>query len=536
MSVTTNYLVTGTVDSTVQSLVSGGGNVARALVAAYEAQQREDAVLGYYLEPRVGLTADDTPVITNQGTTPVTDGTDPATQEIQLFGSNLMGVGTLTLAQNLLGKRWIRGFSPGAYTYGYANTYRMSNSMQTYGTGGAQGLNPNDNYGYTANPIYCDFVLDGDVVYFRMVSGNKFNIWVNGNLLNVAAAASTNVTYAAADYSYSPGVGGHGWVKVKFTTSARRTIRIAIIASCSLGNLFTRATSTIVPACSTPIEWVHFSDSFGQQGMWGIPEWLSSRYGRSLNFINVSCGGTSFSQGNDVGDTNPTSARFRQQMQGHWKYCSPQIVTGLVGKNDDAVVDQSAVRAAAVLMLTELRALFPNAIVVIFTANTGPYAIAYGNDLIVESTLLAACSAVPGVNAVPMQSAAIGPFLRGQGVAWAPAAGPLTLASNINGATTGQLSTAWTGVTGLYSITFTIAGGKDIRRGTLTNGSTAITGLSSAITTASTTCPDGRGNTDVYSGVAASGSSDTLHPTPAGNKATGLWIAARLYELLRTLA
>jgi len=523
--------------------VSGAGKtaVAAALVSAYESQQLENTQLGQYLESRGALAANDTPVITAQTTSPVNDATDPAPRISYLCGEAVTT--TLTKAQKIAAKRWVRGHSVGAYCFGYAKAIRFSNSMAQYGVGGNQNLSPEDNWGYNANPICTEVSLDGDVLYWPSVPGNICTFLIGNKLLDDAGAASTNITYTASSHSYSAGGAtspGSCWIKLKFPTSAKRTIRIVTYAAGSLGDFYTRPTDTLLPASLTPIEWVHFGDSFSEVGPWGLSDFMASQFGRNVNFINVAQGGTAFNGGNDVGGTVVgTKANFRQQMQGHWRYCSPQIVTGLVGKNDDSQ-NQAQVLASATTMLGELKALFPNAIIVIFTANSGPYAITYANDLAVEATLLNAISLTSGIFAIPMQTGPTGPFLRGNGVAWAPAAGPLTLAANINNASAGTLSTAWTKPTGLYTVTFsvstaTVASGKDIRRCTLTNGSTAMTGLSSSITTSSTTCPDGRGNTDAYSGVSATETTDPLHPTVAGHKATGLWMAARLYEVLRAM-
>lgn len=443
--------------------------VASALVSAYESQQRENQILGHYLEARAGLTAADTPTISALNTNPTVDLVDVAGQQISLFGSDLTLSTEMTVAQGNLGKLWLRGFSPGAFNWGQANSYRLSSSSSVYNVAGNQGLRPSDNYGYDGGITYTDIFLDSDVLYTRMLDGNAFSLWVNDNLISSTATLGLNVAYNAATLDFTSVAPGHGWVKIKFPSVAKRNIRIAVHAAGSIGDFYTRTVSTITPRSTAPIEWVHFGDSFsGYTGATSytraLTEYLHTAFGRNINFINVAQGGTSFSNpaSNTPGSApvNSQKGNFYQQFITNWQYCAPQVITALIGHNDAGyLTGQVAPKMAE--MLIAVRAKFPNALFIVFTSNASPGIITPGYDLRIEGIMLAAIASLGlDIITVPVQSSAnpFGAFLRGSGYVGAP---------------------------------------------------------------------NGSGNTDIYT------SSDGTHPTDTGHKAHGMWMPARMYEALQ---
>jgi len=443
--------------------------VADFLISSYEAMQQENQLRGHYLEPRTGLLAGDTPTLSGNATVPSSDGTDPATQRISLFGSDLTGVTSLSKAQLDLGKKWIRGFSSGANGFGEASCYRLSSSMGVYGTAGNQNLRASDNYGYDANIWSSEVILDGDVIFFRAETGQRWSLWVNDNLVSSTATLGANITYAAGTQDFTATTGGHGYVKIKFGAVARRKIKIAMYGASSFGDWWTRAVGTITPAYQSPIEWIHFGDSFSQytgatSAHRSLSDYMAYSFGRNINFINVAQGSTSFAVATqNFPDSAPVSSQkgsFYQNYYGNWKYNNPKVITCLIGHND-VNNPQSNVSHRLKEMFVDIASRFNDAIIIVFTCNTSLAPISSGNDVAMELNIINTLKGMGnGIFFVPMQSALneYGAFLRGTGRV---------------GATTGV------------------------------------------------------GNTDLYV------STDATHPSDAGHKATGLWMAERMYEVLK---
>jgi hypothetical protein len=442
---------------------------AASLVASYEAMQQENQLRGHYLEPRAGLTVADTPTLSGNATIPSSDATDPATQRISLFGSDLTGVTSLSKTQLDLGKRWLRGFSSGANGFGESSCYRLSSSMGVYNTAGNQNLRASDNYGYDAGVWYCEVYVISDVYYFRAQSGSRWSLWVNDNLISNTATLGANITYSATTQDFTAATAGHGYIKVKFSAVARRKIKIAMWGGSSFGDIWTRAVGTITPAYINPIEWVHFGDSFSQYtgattAIRSLTDYMAYAFGRNINFINVSQGSTSFTNAaqNHVGvaPINGQKASFHQQYVGNWKNNNPKIITGLVGHND-VNNSQSLISSRLIEMLTQVRSDNPSAIIIIFTCNTSLSAIASGNDALTEINIINTINSLGlGIYTVPMQS-------------------------NLN----------------VY--------------GALVRG----TGRVGATT--------GVGNSDTWI------ASDGGHPSDTGHKEGGIWMAERMYEILK---
>ena len=440
---------------------------AASLVSSYDAMQQENQLRGNYLEPRAGLTAADTPTLSASTTIPSSDPTDPASQRISLFGTDLSGVSSLSKEQMDLGKRWIRGFSSGAYGTGFGNGYRLSSTMRNLGSAGNQGTRPSDNYGFDANNWYSEVILDGDVLYFRTVSGLRFSLFVNDNFISTTATLGTGVSYSAVNQTFETTLGGGNWVKVKFSTVERRKIRIGLGGASALGDFFTRGAGTIIPAYQNPVEWIHFGDSFSQgtgatSGRTALTEYMAYEFGRDINFINTSQGASSFA-GTDQNFPNETQVNgqkgsFYLNYYSNWKFNNPKIITCLVGHND-TLISQTLVSSRVATMFTDIRNDFPDAIIVVFTSNSSLSLIASGNDVLTENTIINTIKSLGlGIYTIPMQTNPYGSFLRG----------------------TGKVGT-----------------------------------------------PTGVGNSDIYV------NSDGTHPSPAGHKATGLWMAERLYEILK---
>jgi hypothetical protein len=440
-----------------------------SLVSSYDAMQQENSIRGHYLEARAGLTAADTPTITSSSTIPSSDATDPSTQRISLFGSDLTSSTELTKAQLELGKRWVCGFSSGANGFGFGPSYRLSSSMATLNLNGNQDKKISDNYGYDANVWYSEVILDGDVIYFPNIAGGQWNLWVNDNLISSTATIGIGANYNAGTLNFNSTGGGIVYNKIKFTTVARRKIKVAMSAGVGFGDWWTRAVGSIRPAYQNPVEWIHFGDSFSQytgatSPIRSLTDYMAYSFGRNINFINVSQGSTSFAGANqnypDSPQTNGLKASFYQNFYGNWRYNNPKIITCLIGHND-ANTSQLVVSLRLITMFRDIRETFPDAIIIAFTSNSSLGLIASGNDAVVERNIINSINELGlGIYTVPMQSSLniYGAFLRGTGRV---------------GATTGV------------------------------------------------------GNTDVYV------SSDSTHPSDAGHKATGLWMAERMYEILK---
>ena len=410
-----------------------------------------------------------TPTLSASATSASSDPTDPATQRISLFGSDLTGSTELTKTQLDLGKRWLRGFSSGANGFGTGATYRLSSSLGTLNANGNQDRKVSQNYGYDNNTFYSEVILDGDVIYFANISGTRYSLWVNDNLISSTATLGAGTTYNASTLDFSSSGGGIVNNKIKFSTVARRKIKVAMTAGTGMGDWWTRAVGSIRPAYINPTEWIHFGDSFSQASgatspIRALADYMAYSFGRNINFINVAQGGTSFSVAtqNYPNETQVNSQKgsFYQNYFSNWKFNNPKVITCLIGHND-ASSTQSVIASRLTTMFQDMRATFPNAIIIVFTANTSLGLIASGNDVLTENTIINTINSLNlGIFTVPMQGSlnVYGAFLRGTGRV---------------GSTTGV------------------------------------------------------GNTDLYV------SSDSTHPSDAGHKATGLWMAERMYEILK---
>lgn len=452
------------------SKTGGAMNLTAAnLVSAYDSMQQENQLRGHYLEPRAGLNAGDTPILSGNATTPSGDATDPVTQRISLFGTDLTGVSSLSKTQLDLGKKWLRGFSSGANGFGEAGCYRLSSSMGVYNTVGNQNLSASDNYGYDANVWYSEVVLDSDVIFFRAESGQRWSLWVNDNLVSSTATLGANITYSATTQDFTATTGGHGYIKIKFGTVARRKIKIAMFGASSFGDWWTRAIGTITPAYQSPIEWIHFGDSFSQYtgataAHRSLSDYMAYSFGRNINFINAAQGSTSFSfTSQNFPDSTPVNGlkgSFYQNYFGNWKNNNPKVITCLIGHND-VNNTQSVIASRLTTMFQDMRANLPDAIIIVFTCNTSLAPISSGNDVITELNIISTLNNLNlGIYMVPLQSSLnlYGAWLRG----------------------TGRVG--------------------------------AITGV---------------GNSDVYV------SADGTHPSDAGHKAMGIYMGERIYEILK---
>jgi len=396
--------------------------VASTLVDAYSAEQsRVHNTQAHFIEVAPSVPSADLPTITGISATPATDlGTTPFI--LKPWGidcDSVAGGYQLTLAEKLVAKRWVRGFSQGASSLASGLAVRAGASMATYGTTGSSGLNAVDNWGYDGALQYIDFSFDGDVFYVRILTGVNFWLWVNDRLISVAAG--TNTSYNGTTLAYQSTVGGHGYVKIVFSSSTQRNIRLAFASNSQFGNLYCSKVFTFTQRYADPIEWVHFGDSFSQYSgvssdIQCLVHYMHESFGRGINMINVAQGSTSFANPalNDIGETATAKAKFIQQFQS-WKTNSPKIITALVGHND---TNYSATTLPAKVreFLTACKTTFPNAIVILFGANASPGIISSGADLAVENSIKSVCNEFSDYcTFVSLQDSVTGPFLRGTG-------------------------------------------------------------------------------------------------------------------------
>jgi lysophospholipase L1-like esterase len=421
-------------DSNGAALVRPDGGVsaqvARKLLAAYEAQQREDRAYGPALLARTGLpVAADIPVITASATLPSADA-DPATQIIYPFGVD-DSTEQAVIPTSRLNKRWLRGFTKGADSVGrFSHSLGMTHTLASYATNGNQtGIDVASGYGRSSSggtgPEF-HALLDGDVLFLKIGSGasGRFDLYVNGHLCSSSVnAPSTGATAHVNGRSYNST--STNYVKLKWGTVARREIRMVFPSLYSPAIVYLRATHTMIPAVDSPVCWVHQGDSFSTgtaatDATLGLASWLKESFGAGIDFINCAVGSTSLNNGagnqNPVGAA-PVSAKLLTQ-RGQWllnaRANSPDVLSLLIGHNE-AGGSYTTTASELTALLTDARASNPSTLIFVFGVNSSQAAIAAGTDPTIEPVISAACAAVPGVTFFPCQLWGAGTFLRGTG-------------------------------------------------------------------------------------------------------------------------
>lgn len=387
-----------------------------SLVASYESQRAIDETFGPMLLARTGHpVAADIPTLTASATAPASDA-DAAAQIIYPFGS--VALTDPLPYSRLVNKTWFKGHSAGLRAFQYGSSIRCASTLAVYGQNGSQDQDAALGYGIDLALITVDVILDGDVLFCRNQgdNGSRFDLYVNGHL--VTAAPSTGVTQTGR-YYYQTAT----YLKIKFSTSARRRITMVYHSKQAPMTLHTRSISTILPYVAEPLTWLHLGDSFSQYTgatdySIGLTEWMRAAFGFQQDFINAAQGSTSFAGATmNLPGAAPVASRkasIRQQYLLHGRVCNPKIVTLLIGHND-ALNTQYIVGGELSALLSEIRADYPDALIFVFTSNASPGIISSGAVVTVENTMIATANAIPGVVVFPLQTWSVGAFLRGTG-------------------------------------------------------------------------------------------------------------------------
>jgi lysophospholipase L1-like esterase len=398
-------------------------SMARLLVSAYESEQAlRIASGGPRLYPKAGLPiAANTPVLTMSTTDPAVDA-DVAQQIVYTIDSTSAAIDPIPKAA-LKKKRWIRNFSEALRAYKFGVSLRPSTSIQLYNSAGNNGLDTTT-WGIYGACVVSEFWLDGDVFFMNQQGGalvSNFEMYVNDAMVNVAPG-DANLTLSGSR-SYQCNL--NGFVKVKFSTSARRKIKVVFSGPLVPTSFRFRRTNTVTPVVDVPLRWMHFGDSFSvstnaSAPTLGLHRWMVEEFGDKFDLINAASGGTGFCNGGSVlvGQTpaNGNGSSFRYNWRLNAATLDPyNVITALVAFNDASASDRTLVASECRAMLTEMISHSPKAIICIFACNAGTTNISNGTAVQIENVIKAVCAEFPSVLFFPLQTWDAGPWLRGTG-------------------------------------------------------------------------------------------------------------------------
>jgi lysophospholipase L1-like esterase len=423
--------------------------LAQKLIASYERQQLEDADFGPRLLTRTSLPiAANLPTISASATAPASDA-DAATQKIYPWDNltNYAPEGTSTnsgLNFKLSSKFWYRGWNQlfdvhvpqvGVECSTGLGLVSMANTGTSYGSAPADST-----LGYQmARAFNCiwEGELYGDVLFFPGLNNLfGFELYVEGSLAS-ASTASTNITADGAGRGFVSTLATQPhWVKLKWSTVARRRITLVFTSQYKPTVFYTRVTGTLLPTIPTPITWFHLGDSFSvgtgaSTPPIGLTNWFHSKFGLGYDYISSAVGGTSF--GGPTAQNYPGNAPVASRnpsMRQNWilfgRPISPSIVTMLVGNND--IGSSGTGNAPSALSVSEFTATlldittnFPSALVFVCCSNASSQG-GGGQPITadftqVENAFATAAAAFPTVTVLRFMapSQAYPVFLRGSG-------------------------------------------------------------------------------------------------------------------------
>ena len=400
---------------------SVGSRAISAMVAAYEAQRRQDDQLGPMLLARTGLpVAADIPTITASTTVPSSDA-DPAALTIWPFGSEI-GIDADIALSKKSRKNWVRGHAKTLTAYATAAlSIKLASALTQHAVAGANQFDLTTGYGADYWTLHTDIELNGDVLFFRTITtaGRYFELYVNGHL--VTAAPSTGVTQVDRSYRLN----ANGYCKIKFSTKAVRRIKLVWLAGTCPASFWIRATDAIQPLVKEPprILWIGDSFSTGSTATSisiGLNEWFHASYGFECELINTAEGSTSFVKSTmNLPGVSPVSgqrASIRQQYLLLGRYEPADIIVELIGQNDAPSADLPLFYEHFLAHLREMQTYHPGVPICIFGSSTGQDNLASGAAVALEAQIEAACTAAGGnVKFFPLQTGQDGPWLRGTG-------------------------------------------------------------------------------------------------------------------------
>jgi hypothetical protein len=373
------------------------------------------------------------PTITCGATVPGSD-VDPA--GVAIYPLNGVDVSTNALPENKV-KTLFRGYNERANIKN--NTGSGGNGSLTGGNvivnTTASGNNatdatiePGTAWGITGNAYLYDFLLDGDLFFMRSRTGAgapKFTLLVDGAV--VVPTFGTGVAVGTVAHQIITTTGADQYIKVKWSTSARRRIQMVFQDAFTPGALYIRNTATLT-ANPPKIKWAAFGDSFGQtisDSAAAIVDYahinmLHARFGLAYDFIGMTVGSTGLATAGQVwpGDPMPYGSNLRPSTRKILQVCTPgldlDVITAIVGHNDGATYNTALFDTELTAFINDAKALHPNALIFLASSNFSP-AMTGGTAaaLAIEAKVKAACASL-GAFHIPMQSLNP-PFLRGTG-------------------------------------------------------------------------------------------------------------------------
>lgn len=361
------------------------------------------------------LAAADVPTIVGEIDTtknPTTDVTDPVTKLVTISGD----AATMAFSPNLALSAAQRTNAL-KYMSGYNRGMRMSwNYLGILGSnvaggqvGDATNGNMGNNYDATTNPNgaqfpvnlnvgYNDFIVDSDIFYYRLNNNSNFQLYINDILCTVAPTTGANYatmtfnTSATDANAYRTFNGSNSWLKVKWSSAAKRNIRIVHINNTGPGDMYTRATGNIRPRFQSPrLTWLNIGDSFCAGSNYSMSQVavaakMAEYAGPYFDFVNDAQGGTGYNSG-----SSPFWSRLSTSLG---VLQTPALITIIAGQNDTAAI----ITQYAPVFFAALRAKWPNAAIHV-TLNYAPNS--YAACAAKEAALIAACATVTNCAYVP---------------------------------------------------------------------------------------------------------------------------------------